>query len=94
MAERVRRTKDVLVAEYDKKIQEHKDAIEKIKAEAASKIAHHEGVIAKWEAKKDTTLNPKARAPRKKGMKSVIEKAKELGMSAEEVAEKLGITLD
>ncbi|MBR3792233.1 MAG: hypothetical protein IKK18_05990 [Clostridia bacterium] len=95
MAERTRRTKEEIVAELDKKIQGHKDAIEKIKADAAAKIAHHESILKKWEDKKEAVLNPKPRTyARKKGMKSVMDKAKELGMTPEEVAEKLGISLD
>lgn len=95
MAKGKARPKEEIVAELDKKIQDHKDAIEKIKADAAAKIAHHEGIVKKWEEKKEAVLNPKPRTyARKKGMKSVMDKAKELGMSPEEVAEKLGITLD
>ena len=88
MAERIRRTKEQIVADLDKKIADHNDAIKQIEETVAPKIA-------KLEAKKEAALNPAPRTyTRKKGMKSVMDKAKELGMSPEEVAEKLGISLD
>lgn len=95
MAERTRRTKEQIVADLDKKIGDHKDAIKKIEETVAPKIAKHKDAIAKLEAKKEAVLNPSPRTyARKKGMKSVIDKAKELGMTPEEVAEKLGFSLD
>lgn len=95
MAERTRRTKEQIVADLDKKIGDHKDAIKKIEETVAPKIAKHKDAIAKLEAKKEAVLNPAPRTyARKKGMKSVIDKAKELGMTPEEVAEKLGFSLD
>ena len=95
MAERTRRTKEQIVADLDKKIGDHNDAIKKIEETVAPKIAKHKDIIAKLEAKKEAALNPAPRTyARKKGMKSVMDKAKELGMSPEEVAEKLGFSLD
>ena len=94
MAERVRRTKEEIVADLDKKITYHAGIVKQLEESTASKIAHHKAAIEKLEVKKEATLNPKARtSTRKKGMKSVIDKAKEMGMTPEEIAEKLGITL-
>lgn len=61
-------------------------------AEVEAKIKKHEADIKKLKEKKEKILNP---APRKgrTGMKTIIDKAKEQGMSAEEIAQKLGIEL-
>lgn len=72
----VRRPAEERIAEIDKKIAGHKDAIQKL------------------EAKKNTILNPKPRASKAAGLKALISKAKEAGMSNEEIAQKLGISLD
>ena len=81
MAERVRRTKDQIIADLDKKIADHNDAIKKIEETVAPKIAKHKDIIAKLEAKKEAALNPAPRTyARKKRMKSVMDKAKELGL--------------
>lgn len=63
-------------------------------AEIDKKIAGHKSAIAKLEAKKNTILNPKPRASKAAGLKALISKAKEAGMSNEEIAEKLGISLN
>lgn len=98
MAERVRRTKEELVADYERKIAYHQGMAQQLDEKIAllnEKKEKHLSVIEKLDAKKDNILNPKPRIfTRKKGMKSVMDKAKELGMTAEQVAEKLGISLD
>lgn len=63
-------------------------------AEIDKKIDGHKNAIAKLEAKKHAILNPKPRASKAAGLKILISKAKEAGMSNEEIAEKLGISLD
>ena len=70
----VRRPAEERIAEIDKKIAGHKDAIQKL------------------EAKKNAILNP--RASKAAGLKALISKAKDAGMSNEEIAQKLGISLD
>ena len=95
MAEKIRRTKEQIVEELDKKIAYHQGIIDEVQATAAAKVASHKAHIEKLEAKKEATLNPKPRTyTRKKGMKTVMDKAKEMGLSAEEIAKKLGISLD
>lgn len=97
MAERIRRSKEDIVAEIQKKIEFHEEGIKALKekcAEYEAKIKKHTDIIEKLEAKKEATLHPKERPPRKKsGMNAVIAKAKEQGMTPEEIAEKLGIEL-
>lgn len=63
-------------------------------AEIDKKIAAHKDSIKKLEAKKNAILNPKPRASKAAGLKALISKAKEAGMTNEEIAEKLGISLD
>lgn len=63
-------------------------------AEIDKKIAGHKEAIKKLEAKKHTILNPKPRASKVAGLKALISKAKEAGMTNEEIAEKLGISLN
>lgn len=72
----VRRPADERIAEIDKKIAGHKEAIKKL------------------EAKKHNILNPKPCASKAAGLKALISKAKEAGMTNEEIAEKLGISLN
>lgn len=60
--------------------------------EIDAKIKKHEADIEKLKLKRDNILNPKPRKSRT-GMKTIIDKAKEQGMTAEEIAEKLGIEL-
>lgn len=55
-------------------------------------IEHHKKCIANLEEKKTAILNRKANPNAQ--MKKVMGKVKDLGLSAEEIAEKLGITLD
>lgn len=63
-------------------------------AEIDKKIAAHEANIATLKKKKEAILNPKPRRSKAAGMKALITKAKESGMTNEQIAEKLGITLD
>ena len=63
-------------------------------AEIDKKIVGHKEAIKKLEAKKHTILNPKPRASKAAGLKALISKAKEAGMTNEEIAEKLGISLN
>ena len=63
-------------------------------AEIDKKIAGHKEAIKKLEAKKHTILNPKPRASKAAGLTALISKAKEAGMTNEEIAEKLGISLN
>lgn len=58
-----------------------------------SKIATHKANIEMLEAKKSMILNPKPRK-RKATIKSLIAIAKEKGWSEEDIAKKLGITLE
>lgn len=62
-------------------------------AEVEKKIASHKRAIEALEKRKNTILNPKRRT-RKASFNSVIAKAKESGISVEELAEKLGITIE
>lgn len=66
---------------------------DQIVEELESKISYHKDCIKKLESKKNNVLNSK---PRKKrvGLNSIISKAKESGLSAEEIAKKLGITIE
>lgn len=67
---------------------EPQEALEKIE----KLIEHHKKCIANLEKKKTAILNRKANPNAQ--MKKVMGKVKDLGLSAEEIAEKLGITLD
>ena len=99
MAERIRRSKEELVAEYDRKIEYHQGMVTQLEERIAvlnEKMEKHQKAIERLESKKDATLNPKPRilTRRKSGMKTVMDKVKEMGMTAEQVADKLGISLD
>ena len=48
----------------------------------------------KLEEKKHAILNPKPRTSKAAGMKVLIAKAKEAGLTDEQIAEKLGLKLD
>lgn len=94
MAERVRRSKEEIVADLEKKIAYHEDQAKKWTETLGAKVKTHTDAIEKLKAKKEAVLNPKERAPRKKtGMNAVIAKAKESGLTPEEIAAKLGIEL-
>lgn len=64
---------------------------EEVIQEYDKKIAFHQDCIAKLEAKKQAALNP----PKSKNaqLKALLQKAQESGLSIEELAEKLGVTL-
>lgn len=63
-------------------------------AEIDAKIESHKSAIQKLEQKREAILNPKPRTSKAAGMKTLIAKAKEAGLTNEEIAEKLGIPLD
>lgn len=60
--------------------------------EIEAKIKKHEADIEQLKLKKERILNPSPRKGRT-GMKTIIDKAKEQGLTPEQIAEKLGITL-
>lgn len=66
---------------------------ERIK-EVEDKIAYHKDCISKLEKKKESIINPQSRASKAARFKLMMAKAKEAGMSDEEIAQRLGITLD
>lgn len=63
-------------------------------AEIDAKIAGYKEKIEKLEQRKEAVLNPKPRASKASGMKALIAKAKEAGLTNEEIAAKLGISID
>ena len=63
---------------------------EEIDQDFDTKIAYHEKCIESLKAKKEQALSAKAK---KNTIKTLVEKAQEQGMSAEEIAEKLGVSL-
>lgn len=95
MAERVRHSVEEKVAEIDAKIAKRQEFIKDIEETAASKIAVHKGHIETLEAKKVALLNPKPRGGRKANpMKTVMDKLAAEGFTPEQIAEKMGITLE
>ena len=95
---RNRRSKEELVASYDEKITKINSDIQDLEAKMTvavndfkAKIDKKKELIAKFEAKKAAALAPRTR--QKNPMTAVLEKAKESGLTAEEIAEKLGISL-
>lgn len=71
-----------------------KRSVEERVAEIDSKIAKHKSDIANLEARKEAILNPKPRITKAGKIKAVIDIAKKSGMSPEEIAEKLGVTIE
>ena len=63
-------------------------------AEIDEKIAAHKDAIKKLEQRKNEILNPKPRLSKAQKVKIVIDKAKDSGMSVEEIAEKLGVKFE
>lgn len=63
-------------------------------AEIDEKISAHKDAIKKLEQRKNEILNPKPRLSKAKKVKIVIDKAKDSGMSVEEIAEKLGVKFE
>ena len=99
MAERVRRSKEELVQEYERKIAYHQGMVSQLEEKIAvltAKMEKHQNAVEKLEEKKENTINPKPRifTRKRNGVKLVMDKAKEMGMTAEQIAERLGITLD
>lgn len=67
---------------------------EELVAEIDNKIAAHEEAVKKLKKRKADILNPKPRLSKAQKMKRVIDKAKESGMTIDEIAEKLGVSLE
>lgn len=65
---------------------------EQIAAFYDEKINYHKALIASLEEKKAQALSVKTRK-KKNTIKNIVDAAKETGMTPEEIAEKLGITL-
>ncbi|MPM00601.1 hypothetical protein SDC9_46828 [bioreactor metagenome] len=59
-------------------------------AEIDVKIEKYKTLIEQLESKKSSIINPAPRT-RKPGVNAIIKQAKELGMTADEIAKKLGI---
>lgn len=68
-------------------------SIEERVSEIDKKIAFHQAAVRKLEEKKQSILNPKPRNSDASKMKALLFKAKEAGMSVDEIAEKLGFEL-
>lgn len=79
----VRRSAEERVAEIDTKI-----------AACKSSIAKQEEKISALESKKQAILNPVPRVSKAGQLKELLNKAKESGLTNEEIAEKLGITIE
>lgn len=79
----VRRSAEERVVEIDAKI-----------AALKATITKQEEKITILEAKKQAILNPVPRVSKAGQLKALINKAKESGMTTEEIAEKLGITIE
>lgn len=67
---------------------------EEIIADLEAKIAKHEEQIGDLEAKIEAIKNPKPRITAAEKMKRIVDKAKAAKMSPEEIADKLGISMD
>lgn len=63
-------------------------------AELDKKIAYHKQCVTTLEAKKESVLNPKSRKRGSRSVNTIISKAKEAGLTNEQIAEKLGITFE
>ena len=75
----------------EKKTRKANRTKEQIIKEFDDKIAYHEKCIESLKAKKEEVLNPKV-SP-KQQLKAVLAKAEESGLSPEDIAKKLGISL-
>lgn len=101
---RIRRTSEQIAADLDIQIAELNDSIHEIeekKAEAVAKFdAKIESVnekIRKLQTRKSNLLSPKKRAPRKskaQQIKKLVSKAQKSGMKLDEIAEKLGVSIE
>lgn len=99
-AKRIRRSGEELAAAFDaqiadlqKKIEDEENKQKKYIADSKEKIKGFRAKIKKLEAKKEAALNPKPRGKKKDEFKAIIEAAKKSGMSAAQMAEKLGFNL-
>lgn len=63
-------------------------------AEIEKKIAAHQESIKKLEQKKACILNPKHRLTKAEKMKLILDKAKDSGLSVEEMAERLDVSFE
>ena len=75
----------------EKKTRKANRTKEQIIKEFDDKIAYHEKCIESLKAKKEEVLTPKV-SP-KQQLKAVLAKAEESGLSPEDIAKKLGISL-
>ena len=100
---RVRRSAEHRAAETDAKIAELHTSVEQLetkkKAAAAfdEKIASVQARIKALEAKKAEILAPKKRKPRKtkkQKLEAILKQAQKAGLKPEEIAERLGVTLE
>lgn len=101
---RIRRSPEQIAADLDQQIetlQASITTIEEKKAAAISaydeKIATINGRIKKLEQKKKNTLTPKKRKPRKSKsaqIKDIVMQAKKAGLGVQEIAAKLGVSIE
>lgn len=63
-------------------------------AEIDEKIAAYKDAIKKLEQRKNEILNPKPRLSKAQKVKIVIDKAKDSGLTVEQIAEKIGVTFE
>lgn len=63
-------------------------------AEIDKKIAAHQESIKKLEQKKSDILNPKPRLTKAEKMKLILDKAKDSGLTVDEIAERLGVSFE
>ena len=101
---RVRRTSEQIAEDLDKQIAELNESIQEVeakKAEAAekfdAKIASINEKIRKLQSRKQELLTPKKRAPRKtkaQQIKTLVTKAQKSGLKLNEIAEKLGVSIE
>ena len=101
---RVRRTSEQIAADLDKQIAELNESIQEVeakKAEAAekfdAKIASINEKIRKLQSRKQELMKTKKRAPRKtkaQQIKTLVTKAQKSGMKLNEIAEKLGVSIE
>ena len=100
MAKGVKRTAEEISQTYDTKIQYHESQIEKLKGkikELEGKVKGHNSQIKQLNKDKEKALNPTPRVrarSTKRGLTAVVQKAKEMGLTPQEMAEKLGFSLD
>ena len=97
---RVRRKPQEIAAEIDEKIGKQNEAIaamEEKKKAYDEKIAAARTKIAELEKRKEEVLTPKPpkkRVTKKQKLQSILKKAEKSGLKPEEIAERLGISLD